>query len=126
MKTVPRISETEWEVMKVVWGKSPISANEIVDILSEDDTWHPKTTKTLINRLVKKGALEYDKQGRAYIYRPAVKEADCVKAVSQSFLDRVFSGGLKPLLAHFVGQKRLSPDDAKELKRLLEERSRKK
>jgi BlaI family penicillinase repressor len=122
MKIVPRISETEWEVMKVVWTQAPCAAGEIIDALSRrDPTWHPKTVKTLLNRLVKKKALGFSKEGRAYVYRPLVREEECVDAASESFLERVFGGSLKPMLAHFVERKKLSPEEIRELKRLLEE-----
>src|SRR5580693_696399 len=122
MKKAPRISETEWEVMKVVWAQAPCSAGEIIDALNEQDpSWHPKTVKTLLSRLVKKGALDFQKEGRAYLYRPLVKEKQCVDAVSKSFLHRVFGGSLKPMLAHFVEQRKLSGSEVRELKQLLEE-----
>lgn len=120
---MPKISETEWEVMKVVWSRSPLSAAEIIDALMKaDSTWHPKTAKTLLNRLVKKKALGFKKEGRAYLYRPLVQEADCALAESESFLDRVFGGSLKPMLAHFVERRKLSAQEIQELKRLLEGR----
>jgi len=121
MKPIPKISETEWEVMQVLWKKSPLSAGEIIEVLATaDPTWHPKTAKTLLNRLVKKRALGYKKEGRAYLYRPLVKEADCAVSESESFLDRVFGGSLKPMLAHLVERKKLSAAEIRELKRLLE------
>jgi BlaI family penicillinase repressor len=121
MKSIPKISETEWEVMKVVWAKAPLSAAEIIHALTLlDPTWHPKTAKTLLNRLVKKRALGFDQQGRAYLYRPLLKETDCAVAESESFLDRVFGGSLKPMLAHLVERKKLSSAEIRELKRLLE------
>ena len=85
-----------------------------------DSTWHPKTAKALLNRLVRKGALGFKKEGRAYLYRPLVKEKDCVDAASESFLERVFGGSLKPMLAHFVEHKKLSDVEIRELRRVLE------
>lgn len=121
MKQIPNISDTEWEVMKVVWAKAPLSAAEIIAALnSVDPTWHPKTAKTLLNRLVKKKALGYQKEGRAYYYRPLVRETDCAVAESESFLERVFGGSLKPMLAHLVERKKLTTAEIRELKRLLD------
>lgn len=121
MKPIPQISETEWEVMKVVWAKAPLSAAEIIEaLITADSTWHPKTAKTLLNRLVKKKALGFKKEGRAYLYRPLVQETDCALAESESFLERVFGGSLKPMLAHFVERKKLSASEIQELKRLLD------
>ena len=121
MKKIPRISETEWEVMKVVWAKSPRSAGEIIETLGvADPTWHPKTIKAFLGRLVKKGALGFKREGRAYMYRPLVREEECADAASESFLSRVFGGSLKPMLAHFVDRKKLSAAEISELKRILE------
>jgi BlaI family penicillinase repressor len=120
MNQKPGISETEWEVMKVIWtSKSALPAQGIINALSMRDNWHPKTVKTLLNRLVKKGALGFHKEGRAYLYHPLVTEGECVAAESESFLDRVFGGSLKPLLAHFAETRKLSPAEIAELKRLL-------
>lgn len=119
MNRLPRISETEWEIMKVVWARSPVSAQEIIDALALRDNWHPKTVKTLLNRLVKKRALGFRREGRAYLYRPLVAERDCIAAESESFLGRVFGGSLKPMLAHFADTRKLSAAEIAELKRLL-------
>ena len=125
MKRIPKISETEWEVMQVVWAKSPLSSGEIIDALqASDPTWHPKTAKTLLNRLVKKKALGYEKEGRAYLYRPLVKEADCALAESESFLDRVFGGAVKPLLVHFIERQKLNARDVEELKEVLKRKQK--
>ena len=123
MKTVPRISETEWEVMRVVWAKAPCTAGEIIAALVRaDPSWHPRTIKTFLGRLTGKRALGFRKEGRAYIYRPLVTEDECVSAVSETFLERVFGGALKPMLAHFVERKKLSAEEIRELKKLLKEK----
>lgn len=127
MHTPPKISETEWEIMRIVWARHPITANEIVNALSRsDEHWHPKTTRTLLARLVKKGALDYEPLGRVYVYKPKVTEKECVASVSKSFLDRVFGGALKPMLAHFAEEKKLTRKDLQELWDLLEKKGAKK
>jgi BlaI family penicillinase repressor len=125
MNKPPRISDSEWELMKICWGRSPITAQEIIEGLSARDDWHPKTVKTLLNRLVKKGALGFKKDGRAYRYHPLVAEKDCVSAESESFLGRVFGGSLKPMLTHFVESRRLAPEEIAEIKKLLEGKAKK-
>lgn len=123
MAALPRISETEWEIMRVVWGKNPITAAEIIEELSKADaSWHPVTAKTLINRLVKKGALGFDQEGRAYLYRPLVSEGECISAVSSSFLERVFGGSLSGLVAHFVEQRKLSPRQLRDLRKVMDDK----
>jgi BlaI family transcriptional regulator, penicillinase repressor len=125
MKKHPRISETEWEVMKVIWarGASPAEA-VIAELQQQDPTWHPKTAKTLLNRLMKKQALGITREGRAYIYHPLVTEAESVDVASRSFLDRLFGGSLKPMLAHFLERKRVTPREVQELRRLLDRETR--
>lgn len=119
MKSSPRISEAEWLVMKVVWKKSPCSAQQIIDALSSSTDWSATTIKTLINRLLRKGVLDFEKQGKAYLYSPVRTEEECRGNEAQSFLDRVFDGALSPMLAHFVRSRRLSPKELQELERIL-------
>lgn len=122
MKTDPRISETEWEIMRVVWAKHPVTATGIIaKLIEQDATWHPKTARTLLARLVRKKVLDCELQGRAYVYEPRVTERECVGVASESFLERVFGGSLMPMLAHFVEARRLTKKDLEELRGLLEE-----
>lgn len=122
MKGVPRISESEWQVMRVVWGKAPRTANEVVEELAASTTWKPKTIKTLLNRLVKKKALGFKKKGKAYHYYPLSEEAECVRAESHSFLRRVYGGALMPMLANFIQDPGLSAEEIAELRHILDER----
>jgi BlaI family transcriptional regulator, penicillinase repressor len=121
MKSVPKISDTEWEVMRVVWAGHPVTAAEIISRLTvKDPSWHPKTARTLLGRLVRKKVLAYEPQGRVYVYRPRVTERESVAAASESFVDRVLGGSLKPMLAHFVQGRKMSRSEIEELKRILE------
>lgn len=123
MNIVPKISEAEWEVMKVVWSKQyPCSANEIFTSLEHTTDWKPNTVKTLITRLVKKDALGFKEDRRVYYYYPLVSEDDCVRAETQSFVKRVFGGTMKPLLVTFLQEEKLTSSEIEELKRILEER----
>jgi BlaI family penicillinase repressor len=122
MKQVPGISDAEWEVMKFVWAKAPVTTNDVVDALTRITDWKPKTVMTLLNRLVKKGALDYTKKGRVYEYTPLVAQAECARAENRSFLRRVYGGQLKPMLASFLKEGRLSQDDINDLRRILDER----
>jgi len=123
MKAIPKITDTEWEVMKVVWAAHPATAAEIIERLSaQDPSWHPKTVRTLLARLVQKKALGYESQGRSYVYEPLVHENECVAAASESFVARVFGGSLRPLLAHFVEHQKLTGADLRELEKLLEQK----
>lgn len=111
--------------MKICWERPPATAQEIIDALSTQGSWHPKTVKTLLGRLVKKRALSFQKVGRAYLYQPLVAERDCITVESESFLDRVFGGSLTPMLAHFVENRKLTPQEITELKELLKPKEKK-
>jgi BlaI family penicillinase repressor len=124
MPQIPVISEAEWKVMKVLWGQSPLSAMEIIKALADTEDWHPNTIKTLLSRLHKKKALGVEKQKNLYLYRPLVSETDCVRTESDSFLQRVFGGSVKPLLAHFVEEERLSSQDLDELRKILRQKQK--
>ena len=121
MSGPPRISAAEWEVMRVAWRKGAVTAQETIEELAHRD-WSPRTVKTLLNRLLKKGALTHEARGQAYVYRPAVRMKDCVGQESESFLDRVFGGAPGPLLVHFVKRARLTPAEIRELRRILDEK----
>ncbi len=124
MKNLPGISESEWQVMKVLWASAPQTGNQVVEALASSTAWSPKTIKTLLGRLVKKKALGFEKQGRSYSYYPLVGEEDCVRAETRSFLKRVYGGALQPMLAGFLEDESLSPEEIDELKRILDEKNR--
>jgi BlaI family transcriptional regulator, penicillinase repressor len=124
MKTAPRISEAEWEVMKVVWKKSPCLAQDIIQSLSGSTKWAPATVKTLLNRLMSKGALHFEKAGKSYIYSPAFTEGECRAAEADSFLHRVFDGALSPMISHLVQSRRLSAKELDALEKILRERKK--
>ncbi|MBD7968811.1 BlaI/MecI/CopY family transcriptional regulator [Paenibacillus gallinarum] len=123
MNEVPRISEAEWEVMKVFWKQSPATANDVMNELRNDKEWKPATVKSLINRLLKKKALEFHKEGKTYLYSPLVSEEECVKAESKSFLRRLYGGALKPMFVQFLKDEKLTEEEIKELKYLLDKKS---
>lgn len=122
MKKSPRISEAEWEVMKVLWSRSPASAQEVIEALNPASDWKPATVKTLISRLLKKEAIGFEQEGKSYLYYPLVSEEECLRAESRSFLERLYGGALKPMLVHFLKEEKLSREEIEELKRILDER----
>ena len=124
MAKIPRISEAEWQVMDVLWSRSPLTASDVVDAIAAKSDWEPATIKTMLNRLVKKGALKFKSAGKRYLYAPAVSRDACVRTEGRSFLDRVFGGAAGPLIAHFVEDARLSKDEIEQLRRLLDRKGR--
>ena len=122
MVALPRISDAEWQVMNVLWGRSPLSASEVVEALAGGRRWSPRTVKTLLNRLVGKGALSFRTEGKRYLYSPAVARTDCVRKETRSFAQRVFGGQAAPMLVHLVRSAKLSDDQIEDLKRLLDQK----
>ncbi len=120
MAEKPKISEAEWEVMKIVWAKPASNAKQIVDELGEKKSWNHRTVKTLLSRLVKKGALSFETDGNRYLYKANFEKDDIVQVESQSFVNRVFDGLALPMLAHFVSSSKMSQEEIQELKRILE------
>ena len=121
MKKVPKISEAEWEVMKLLWKQSPATANKIVKALTKKTKWKRETIRTLINRLVQKKAVGFEKKGRKYDYFPLVQETECVREETKTFLKRFHGGSVEPMLADFVEQKKLSPEKIARLRKILDE-----
>lgn len=123
MKKLPKISESEWLVMRVLWKTSPLTANEIVEELAGNTKWKPKTIKTLITRLMNKGAIKFEKEGRLYWYHPAVSKDECVRMERRSFVRRVYGGINRPMLAAFLEEAKLSAEDISELKKILDQKA---
>ncbi|WP_113960902.1 BlaI/MecI/CopY family transcriptional regulator [Roseimicrobium gellanilyticum] len=120
--SLPAVSNSEWTVMEYLWEESPQTAAEVIAGLRESTGWAPNTVRTLLTRLVEKGALRAkDNEAGVREYAPAVKRDAVVRAESKTFLQRVFRGAEKTLLAHFAANARLTPEEVKELKRLLDE-----
>ncbi|ACA87996.1 BlaI/MecI/CopY family transcriptional regulator [Shewanella woodyi] len=114
------ISNSELAVLNLLWHSSPMSSSEVVAQLNKSKQWHEKTVKTLLNRLVKKEAVGFEKQGRSYLYHPLIDQGEFQLKESQSFIERVFSGKLTPLVAGFAKENKLSSDDIAELKQLID------
>ena len=120
--TIPDIAESEWAVMEALWENSPLTAAEVARALRPATKWADNTVRTLLTRLVEKGALATGENAAGTrTFRPAVAREACVKAEGDSFLQRVFGGAAKPLLVHFAQNSKLTAAEVKELKRLLDE-----
>ena len=121
MKTDPKISSAEAVVMEALWRKAPQSAEAITSEVGGAQGWTLATVKTLINRLLKKGAISAERDGRRYLYSPAIDRDEYVHAESRGLVDRLFGGRLAPLVSHFSERRALSKRDIAELKQLLKE-----
>ncbi len=113
------ISESEWQVMKVVWSGPPKTLPEILSAL-QFTGWSKTTIQTYLSRLVKKGALTTQRQGKGYLYYPTLSQSQCQIEQSRSFLHRVYDGSLSKMVLGFVESGSLSPEELEELKALID------
>lgn len=125
MGNLPKISEAEWEVMKIIWSEKSVTATFIIDNLSEKKNWKASTIKTLINRLLNKGVLNFDKKGKEYLYYALFEEDKYIQEESKSFLSRFFGGSINSMLLNFVKDDNLTEDDINELKAMLDNKDSK-
>src|SRR5438876_6735281 len=108
MKESIRITKAEWEIMAAVWERAPIAASAIAGLLEEKRQWTLATVRTLLRRLVNKGALEQRQEGKRFVYSPRVSMEECVRWESESFLDRVLGRTPSATILHLVRKSDLS------------------
>ena len=118
------ISEAEAQVMEILWRKSPQGTDEIAKALEGQQDWQLATIKTLLNRLLTKGAIRAEKDGRRYLYSPVLQRDAWLEEQSIGLLDRLFDGRLAPLVAHFSSHRKLKKADIEALRALLKEHDR--
>lgn len=119
---LPDIAESEWSIMEALWEASPQTASEVTKTLRPTTNWAENTVRTLLTRLVEKGALKTgENTSGTRTYLPAVKREACVRAEGESFMQRMFGGAAKPLLVHFAQNSKLTAEEVKELKKILDQ-----
>jgi BlaI family penicillinase repressor len=120
----PSLSPAEWQVMKVFWEHGNLAARDAFALLPSELGWAYPTLKTLLSRLVAKGALGYVQVGNSYLYEPEVSRESCTVRELEEFTDRVFDGKPIPVLSRFLEATELSQDEIERLRALLEEKER--
>lgn len=116
-----RISDAEHAVMEVLWDKSPLTAQEVVERVPAEREWSANTVKTLLGRLLAKNIIAHEEEGRRYRYRPMVARADYVAGESRKLMDRLFGGKLTPLVAHLAERDQITDEDIAEIEALLKD-----
>jgi predicted transcriptional regulator len=117
-----QVSEAESVVMQVLWeADGPLAAEDVVAALARSQAWQEATIKTLLNRLLKKGAIAAKREGRRYLYSPVLQREAWLLGESEGLLGRLFGGRVAPLVAHFSQHRKLDPADVAALRKLLEE-----
>ncbi len=125
MKDIPKISEAEWEIMKIIWEKAPVTSSEIIDSLSDKKDWTAKTVKSFLNRMLNKQVIGFEKSGRNYLYHSLVSEEECIRMESESFLSRVYGGAVDLLFSHYLKNEKLSDQEIENLQNILKNQKEK-
>ena len=118
---LPALSSAEWDTMEALWARGAMAARDVHAAVGPERDWTIQTVKTILSRLVAKGALEYEQVGNSYLYRPAVRREQLARAESEEFLGRVFRGEALPAIATFIESGKLDPSEIQRLRGLLDE-----
>lgn len=115
-----QISESEWKVMRVIWNDGSMPLGDIIKCLSPETDWNGNTVRTLVVRLVEKGAVLAEKHGRNYVYSAIAQEKDCVLKETEHFLGRIFDGSPSKLFAALSSGGKLSDKDITEIEDMIQ------
>lgn len=119
-----QLSEAEWKVMSCLWRATPASARDVLDRLGKETEWAYTTVKTMLTRLVEKGAVRERALDGTAVYEPLVTQRDARRQAVRALIERAFGGTYGAFVHHLAAEEKLSPRDRAELKKLLAERDR--
>ena len=122
MKHYPKIADTEWQIMNILWSESPLTAAEIIKIVLKNNEWSPKTIHTLISRLLKKGAIKITKDTPVYHYAPDIAQEELRNLETKSFIEKIYKGSLALMLSTFIQEENLTPKEVEDLEKILREK----
>lgn len=114
-----RVSDAELQVLQLLWDESPLDAVELSRRLPEHRSWSLATVKSLLSRLLAKGAVAADAQGRRYLYRPSIERGSVASFQATRLVDRLFGGRVSPLVAQLADERDIDPADLAELEALV-------
>ena len=116
-----RISDAEWTVMQVAWNRAPVSVRDVWEDVRAETDWAYTTVKTILSRLVAKGALKMTKRGNTGWFEPRVTRTQARRSALKSLVDSAFEGAFGPLVQHLIAEEKLSKRDRRQLTEMLQE-----
>lgn len=125
MKNLPQISDAEFEVMNIIWKYAPINTNDIVEQLSKNKSWNPKTIQTLLFRLEKKGVITHEKESRVFVYSPLIKKDAYLERERDTFINRFFDGALNQMVVSYLNKNELTSKEIEDLQAILDKKRQK-
>lgn len=117
-----KISDSEWEVMRVIWTLKSATAQEIIEILSQTMDWKPATIKTLLGRLVKKEALWTEQEGKRFIYHPKVSEKETVQSATENLFSHICAKQIGRTIAELIDEAELTSADVEMIRIILNQK----
>lgn len=121
MVTDKRISDAELDLMEVLWAADePLTSADVAERV-EARGWSMATVKTMLGRLITKGAISHREDGRRFLYSPAIEREAYVGSESKRFVERLFGGRLSPLVARLAEEDALDEEDIAAIEALLKE-----
>ena len=122
----PILTEQELEIMKIVWRTGSVTVRDVYEELLSRRKIAYTTVMTMMGVLEQKGHLKKNAEERAYVYTAAQPQREVVGNMVQEFVKRVFNGSAKPLLMHLIEDKKISPEELDEIRKLLKDKRRRK
>ncbi len=116
------LTEAEWSVIKAIWEKEPCTAPEIQERLAPATGWTYSTVRTLMDRMVGKGLLLAEKQGKLTWFRSAVTRLQAQRGELMYALKHAFDGALTPMVQCLLESRGISEAELKELETLIQAR----
>ncbi len=116
-----KLSDTEWTVMNQVWRRSPVSARDVLEAVESETEWAYTTVKTILSRLVDKGALHVRKRANTSLFQPRISREKARRSAVKSLLEKACDGTFDALVLHMMTEERLSAQDRKKLAAMLAE-----
>ncbi|MGP4060427.1 CopY/TcrY family copper transport repressor [Halobacillus sp. H74] len=115
-----KITDSEWEVMRVVWAQDKVTSKEVIEVLQQKKDWKPATTKTFMGRLAKKGMLHTEKVGKKYLYSSGLSESEFIKSTLEVTFDNICDRDVGNTIVELISKATLSHDDIEIMEKALE------
>lgn len=116
------ISDAELEVMKVIWSKKAHLTSLDICEAFDGKGWKKTTIGTFLTRLVEKGALYAEKQGKLYYYTPLISQKEYSKLQTKNLISSLYNGSVKDFAVSLFKEQKISDDDIKELRAIFEDK----
>ena len=120
-KDILELSKAEYDILRILWKEGRLTVREVHDQVYDIHKWAYTTTKTMMDRMIKKGLLEREKYHGIFLYRPLISRPAGLARMVRFFADRVLETDIGSVVSIFAKSNTLSAEEIEELERLLEE-----